>query len=56
VNQFVQGAPEALGPKWTTGNRLRSSGLVWSGEDILCGGHGDPLPKCRSSLVDAASR
>jgi hypothetical protein len=25
--------------------------LVWSGEDTLCGGRGDPLPWWRSSLV-----
>jgi hypothetical protein len=42
VNQGVQGSPEALGPKWLTGNRHRPSGLVWSGEDTLCGGRGDP--------------
>jgi hypothetical protein len=56
VNQVVQGSPEALGPKWLTGNRHRPSGLVWSGEDTLCGGRGDPLPGWRSSLVEAASR
>jgi hypothetical protein len=44
VDQVVQGAPEALGPKWLTGNCLRPSSLVWSGEDTLCGGCGDPLP------------
>jgi hypothetical protein len=38
VNQVLQGSPEALGPKWLTGNRHRPSGLVWSGEDTLCGG------------------
>jgi hypothetical protein len=27
VDQVVQGAPEALGPKWLTGNRLRPSDL-----------------------------
>jgi hypothetical protein len=37
VNQPVQGAPEALRPKWLTDNHLRPSGLVWSGEDMLCG-------------------
>jgi hypothetical protein len=37
VDQAVQGAPEALGPKWLTGNRHRPSGLVWSGEDTLVG-------------------
>jgi hypothetical protein len=37
VNQGVQGSPEALGPKWLTGNRLRLSGLVWSGEDTCAG-------------------
>jgi hypothetical protein len=42
VNQGVQGSPEALGPKWLTGNRHRPSSLVWSGEDTLCGGRGDP--------------
>jgi hypothetical protein len=54
VNQVVQGAPEALGPMWLTGNHLRLTGLVWSGEDTLCGGRGDPLPKWISSLVEAA--
>jgi hypothetical protein len=44
VNQVVQGASEALEPKRLTGNRLRPSSLVWSGEDTLCGGRGDPLP------------
>jgi hypothetical protein len=48
VNQGVQGLPEALRPKWLTDNRLRPTGLVWSGEDTLCGGCGDPLPKWRS--------
>jgi hypothetical protein len=56
VNRVVQGAPEVLGPKWLTGNRLRPTGLVRSGDDTLCGGDGDPLPKWRSSLVEAASR
>jgi hypothetical protein len=37
VDQAVQGAPEALGPKWLTGNRHRPSGLVCSGEDTLVG-------------------
>jgi hypothetical protein len=53
VNQVVEGAPEALGPKWPTGNRFRPSGLVWSGEDTLCGGRVDPLPKWGISLVEA---
>jgi hypothetical protein len=56
VNQVVQSAPEALGPKWLTIDRLRPSGLVLSDEDTLCGGRGDPLPNWRSSLVEAASR
>jgi hypothetical protein len=43
VNQVVQGSPEALGPKWLTGNCHRPSGLVWSGEDTLCEGRGDPF-------------
>jgi hypothetical protein len=51
VNQVVQGAPEALRPNWLTGNRLRPSGLVWSGEDTLCRGRGDP-----PSLVELLSR
>jgi hypothetical protein len=51
VNQVVQGSPDALGPKWLTGNRHLPSGLVWSGEDTLCGGRGDPLPWWRRSLV-----
>jgi hypothetical protein len=42
VNQVVQGSPEALGPKCLTGNHHRPTGLVWSGEDTLCGGRGDP--------------
>jgi hypothetical protein len=37
VNQVVQGSPEALGPKCLTGNRHQLSGLVWSGENTLCG-------------------
>jgi hypothetical protein len=56
VDQVVQGASEALGPKWLTRNRLRPSSLVWSDEDTLCGGYGDSLPKWRSSLLEAASR
>jgi hypothetical protein len=56
VNQVVQGVPEALGPKWLTDNRLSPSGLVWRGEDTLCEGSGDPLPKWRNSLVEVASR
>jgi hypothetical protein len=44
VNQGVQGAPEPWSLGWLSGNRLRPSGLVWSGEDTLCGGRGDPLP------------
>jgi hypothetical protein len=50
VNQVVQGSSEALGPKWLTGNRHRPSGLVWSGEDTLCGERGDPLPWWRKLL------
>jgi hypothetical protein len=42
VDQAVQGAPETLGHKWLTGNRLRPSDLVWSGKDTLCRGRGDP--------------
>jgi hypothetical protein len=42
VNPAVQGSPKALGPKWLTGNHHRPSGLVWSGEDTLCEGRGDP--------------
>jgi hypothetical protein len=56
VNQGVQGSPEALGPKWLTGNRHRPSDLVWSREDTLCGGRGDPIPWWRSSLVEVTSR
>jgi hypothetical protein len=29
VNLGVQGSPEALGPKWLTGNLHRPSGLVY---------------------------
>jgi hypothetical protein len=43
VDQVVQGVSEALGHKWLTGNRLRPSGLVWSGDDTLCGRRGDSL-------------
>jgi hypothetical protein len=50
VNPVVQGSSEALGPKWLTGNRHRPSGLVWSGEDTLCAGRGDPLP-CLEKLL-----
>jgi hypothetical protein len=56
VNQVVQGVPEALGPKWLIGNRLRPSDSLWSAKDTLCGGRGDPLPQWRRSLVEAASR
>jgi hypothetical protein len=35
VNQTVQGASEALRPKWLTDNRLRSSGLVLSGGHFM---------------------
>jgi hypothetical protein len=42
VNPVVQGLSEALGTKWLTGNRHRPSGLVWSGEDTLCGGRRPP--------------
>jgi hypothetical protein len=38
VDQAVQGVPEALAPKWLTGNRLRPSDFVWSGENTLLGG------------------
>jgi hypothetical protein len=44
VDQVVKGAPEAMAPKWLSGNRLQPSGLVWSGEDTLCRGCGEPLP------------
>jgi hypothetical protein len=37
VNQVVQGSPEALGPKWLTGNRHRLSGLVWSARTLCAG-------------------
>jgi hypothetical protein len=42
VDQVVQSASKDLGTKWLTGNRLRPSGLVRSGENTLCGGRGDP--------------
>jgi hypothetical protein len=44
VDEAVQGAPEALGPKRLTSNRLQPSDLVWSNADTLCEGRGDPLP------------
>jgi hypothetical protein len=56
VNEGVQGSSEALGPKGLIDNRDRPSGLVWSCEDTLCGGRGDPLPWWRSSLVEVTSR
>jgi hypothetical protein len=56
MNQGVQASPEALGPKWLTGNRHQPSDLVWSGEETLCGRRGETLLKWRSSLVEAASR
>jgi hypothetical protein len=37
VNQVVQGSPEALGPKWLTGNRQLPS--AWCGvARTLCAG------------------
>jgi hypothetical protein len=42
VNQGIQGSPEALGPKWLTGNRHQPFGLVWSDEDTFYRGRGDP--------------
>jgi hypothetical protein len=36
VNQVVQGAPKALGPKWLTGNHLRPAGLVCGVARTLC--------------------
>jgi hypothetical protein len=56
VDQIVQGTLKALGPKWLTDIHLRPSDLVWSGENTLCGGSGDPFVLWRSSLVEAASR
>jgi hypothetical protein len=35
VNQVVQVAQEALGPKWLISNHLRPSSLVWSAKDTL---------------------
>jgi hypothetical protein len=37
VNQVVQGSPEAVGPKWLTGNRHRPSGLVWTVRTLCAG-------------------
>jgi hypothetical protein len=37
VNQVVQGSPEALGPKWLTGNRIDPP--TWCGAvRTLCAG------------------
>ena len=44
MDQVVRGVQEALQPTRLSGKRLRPSCLVWSGEDTLCGGRGDPLP------------
>jgi hypothetical protein len=43
VDQAVQGAPEALGPKRLTSNHVQPFDLVWSDEDTLCEGRGDPF-------------
>jgi hypothetical protein len=43
VDQAVQSASEALGPKCLIGKRLRPFGLVWSDEGTLCGGREDPF-------------
>jgi hypothetical protein len=37
VDQVVQGAPEALGPKWRTGNRLQPSGLCGVARKLCAG-------------------
>ena len=36
--------------------RHRPSDLVWSGNDTLCGGRGDPHPLWRSSLVEPGAK
>ena len=36
--------------------RYRPSDLVWSGDDTLCGGCGDPHPLWRSSLVEPGAK
>ena len=36
--------------------RHRPSDLVWSGDDTLCGGRGDPHPLLRSSLVEPGAK
>ena len=36
--------------------RHRPSDLVWSGDDILCEGRGDPHPLWRSSLVEPGAK
>ena len=36
--------------------RHQSSDLVWSGDDTLCGGRGDPHPLWRSSLVEPGAK
>ena len=36
--------------------RHRPSDLVWSGDDTLCGGRGDPHPLWRSSLVEPGAK
>lgn len=53
MDQAIQCAPEALGPTWLIGNRLRPFGLVWSCEDPLCRGVETPFlwsapPKVKS--------
>jgi hypothetical protein len=54
VNQGLQGSLEALGPKWLIGNRHRPFGLVWSGEDTLCGGTWRP-PSLVEKLLSGGS-
>jgi hypothetical protein len=55
VDQVAQGVPEALGLSGSSA--IVFDPPAWCGvARTLCGGHGDPLPKWRSSLVDAASR
>jgi hypothetical protein len=56
VDQAVQGALKALGPKWLTSNRFRPSDLVGVARKLCAGDVETPFPWWRSSLMEATSR
>ena len=55
-NHLVLGEPAIVGVLVTRRQRLRPSGLVWSGDDIFVWGRGDPHPLWRSSLVEPGTK